>query len=324
MSKTTELTRVAGWGAQEASGLLAAGMTARVLRDLLGTMSFAEYIDASVTELTDLRIPRVDYQAVDDSVEGVTPVLIGDKAYPAQLLSGPNPPVILYVRGNLEALGLGVGVVGTREAGDIARATVPPCIAAAKELGVTVFSGLARGVDTMAHREALNQGVTTVAVLATYPTHVTPTANIALSKEILESGGAVVSESRQIVPRAGLYFARNRIIAGLSSVVVPAEASLKSGTMGTVADALEWDRYLVVPVPGTSRRALLGAEALLALAGETVLTKENLRVSVATWGEIEKRGWVAHASAGNAGELRQFICLGHWFSAYNEVVQVTE
>jgi DNA processing protein len=286
-------------------------------------MSFDEYLNAGSTELAELGIARVDYQEVDDASEGVTAVLIGDDEYPVQLTRGPNPPVILYVRGNLSALSLGIGVVGTREAGDIARATVPPCIAAAKELGVTVFSGLAKGVDAMAHRGAVDSGVTTVAVLATYPTHVTPTANIALSKEILDSGGAVISESRQSVPRAGLYFARNRIIAGLSSVVIPAEASLKSGTMGTVADALEWGRCLVVPVPSIARRNLPGAEALLALAGETVSPLQGLRVSAGLRGEIEKRGWIANACAATPGELRQFICLGHWFSPFNETAQAS-
>lgn len=321
MSQTTSPTRVAGWSAKEASGLLAAGMTARVLRGLLGTMSFAEYLDAGSTELAELGIARVDYQEVDDASEGVTAVLIGDDDYPVQLTRGPNSPVILYVRGNLAALSLGIGVVGTREASDIARSTVPPCIAAAKELGVTVFSGLAKGVDTMAHRGALDAGVTTVAVLATYPTYVTPTANISLSKEILDNGGAVISESRQSVPRAGLYFARNRIIAGLSSVVVPAEASLKSGTMGTVADALEWGRCLVVPIPSAARRHLPGAEALLALSGEAPMLRQGLRVSASLWDEIEKRGWIANACATTPGELRQFICLGHWFSPLNETAQ---
>jgi DNA processing protein len=284
-------------------------------------MSFDEYINASSAQLAELGVARVDYREVDDESEGVTAVLIGDDAYPTQLTCGPNPPVILYVRGNLGALSLGIGVVGTREAGDIARATVPPCISAAKELGVTVFSGLARGVDTMAHRGALDSGVATVAVVATYPTHVTPSPSVALSKEILDSGGAVISESRATVPRAGLYFARNRIIAGLSSVVIPAEASLKSGTMGTVADALEWGRCLVVPVPSKTRRGLPGAEALLALAGETALPLRGLKVSAALRAEIEKRGWVANACATTPSELQQFICLGHWFSPFNETVQ---
>jgi len=314
MPQTGQILRVPGWSAQQASGLLASGMAARVLRNLLGVMSFDEYINATSSDLDSLGISRVDYREVDDANEGVSVVLLGDDAYPVQLTVGPNPPVLLYVRGNISALSLGIGVVGTREAGEIAKATVPPCIAAAKELGVSVFSGLARGVDTMAHRGALEVGVATVAVLATYPTRVNPEANVGLAKEILESGGAVISESREATPRAGLYFARNRIIAGLSSVVVPAEASLNSGTMGTVSDALEWRRYLVVPVPGGARRNLLGAEALLALSGETQLPLRGLRISASLRSEIEKRGWVANACAAGPSELREFIRLGHLLS----------
>jgi DNA processing protein len=279
----------------------------------MSALSFDQYLEADDTTLADLKIPRVfpkEFVFTND----ITPILFGDPSYPAQLRHGPNPPVILFVRGPATVLTLGIAVVGSRAITELGQRTVPPAVAAAAELQVPVYSGLALGVDSLAHNEALSHGLTTTAVLATYPTAVTPRSNQDLSERILESGGAIVSESLETRPHAGLLHARNRIIAGLSSTLVPAEASLSSGTMTAIAAAIEWARALVVPVPKGKARDLPGAQALLALAGVTKFDRADLKVTNATWERLRHQDYIANAIATSPTELTFFVTLAHRFS----------
>lgn len=310
---TTPTIPLPGWTGELATSLLAGGLAPAKLRLLIQSLTFDQYVEADPTTLADLKIPRVtptDHVFTHD----IYPVLIGDPRYPAQLAAGPNPPVILFIRGPYEALKLGVAVVGTRAITDLGKRTVPPALSGAAELGVPVYSGLALGVDGLAHQTALDLGLSTSAVLATYPTAVTPRSHHALSESILEAGGCVLSESLETTPHAGLLHARNRIIVGLSSVVVPAEASLGSGTMTAVAAALEWDRYLVVPLPRGAARETPGAAGLLALAGETKLERTDLKVTNATWERLANQDYVASALASTPTELTFYVTLAHRFS----------
>jgi hypothetical protein len=161
----------------------------------------------------------------------------------------------------------------------------------------------------------LSKHVPTVAVLSTYPTHPSPAQNRDLAEEILASGGAVISESFGSAPTPALLQARNRIIAGLASVTIPAEAGLNSGTMGTVAAALEAGRAVVVPLPKPSARMLPGAEALLALAGITEMPRKSLKVTNATFERLKISGF-ANAVADTPAALTELIVLAHRFSPY--------
>lgn len=172
-----------------------------------------------------------------------------DAGYPALLAAVPSPPA-LWVRGRLEpGDALAIAVVGTRRA-------TPYGLEAAERLafelaarGVTVISGLARGIDTAAHRGALAAGGRTIAVLGCGPDVVYPPENRALLGDV-ERAGAVVSQFPPGTPPLPGYFpARNRIIAGLALGVVVVEAGERSGALITAGLAGDLGRE-VFAVPG--------------------------------------------------------------------------
>jgi DNA processing protein len=176
-------------------------------------------------------------------------VTIQDTVYPKALRYIADPPVVLYVRGKLEPDALCIAVVGSRKASfyglDVARRL-------SRELaahGVTIVSGLARGVDSKSHWGALEGGGKTIAVLGCGVDIIYPPENRELMSRICESG-AVISEYLPGIEPIPYHFpARNRIISGLSQGVVVVEANEKSGSLITADFALEQGRE-VFAVPG--------------------------------------------------------------------------
>jgi DNA processing protein len=160
-------------------------------------------------------------------------------------------PKKLYFRGKLPDRRLPtVAIVGTRKptaygkevtyqlAGDLARR------------GIVIVSGLALGIDAIAHRGALDAGGITLAILGNSVDIIYPATNQSLANEILARGGAIISEYEPgIEARDFQFLERNRIVSGLSDAVIVTEAAIRSGTMSTVAHALEQGREVFV-VPG--------------------------------------------------------------------------
>src|SRR5205085_1451707 len=185
-------------------------------------------------------------------IEGADVLVLDDGSYPQLLREIPDPPITLYVRGrwqeSLEAPC--VGVVGSRRCSTYGQNVA---VMLARELaarGVTIVSGLARGVDAAAHRGALEAGGRTAAVLGTGIDEVYPRDHRRLAAEILEKGGALVTQFPLGTPPVAENFPyRNRIISGLSYGVIVVEASENSGSLITARLALEQGRE-VYAVPG--------------------------------------------------------------------------
>lgn len=176
-------------------------------------------------------------------------ITMQDGRYPEALRSIPDPPVVLYCRGKLEKNAVCIAIVGSR------RATQYGLDIAAKlsrELaghGVTIVSGMARGIDSKAHSGALENGGKTIAVLGCGVDIVYPSENLELMKKICRCG-AVISEYLPGTPPMAFNFpARNRIISGLSQGIAIVEANEKSGSLITADFALEQGRD-VYAVPG--------------------------------------------------------------------------
>src|SRR5215471_20286904 len=157
-----------------------------------------------------------------------------DEEYPAQLLHLPGMPPSFYVRGTLvRDDALSVAVVGSRLATEYGRGVAEEIAAGLAARGVTIVSGLARGIDTAAHRGALRAGGRTIAVLGSGVDVIYPVENRALAGRI-EAHGAVLSQfAPGTRPLAGHFPARNRVIAGLSLGVVVVEAAERSGSLIT-------------------------------------------------------------------------------------------
>jgi DNA processing protein len=191
-------------------------------------------------------------------------ITLGDARYPANLREIAAPPERLYVRGRLaEKDALAVAIVGSRAATPYGLAAAERLAADLAARGVTVVSGLARGIDSAAHRGALRAGGRTIAVLGSGVDVIYPPENRRLAGEI-ESHGAVVSQFEPGTrPLSGHFPARNRVIAGLALGVVVVEAAEKSGSLITAGLAGEMGRE-VMAVPGllTSAQSV-GAHRLI-------------------------------------------------------------
>jgi len=175
-----------------------------------------------------------------------------DPEYPRILKEIHDPPREIYIRGNIEILNKpSLAVVGTRKATDYGiRATeeiiknLPP--------GFVIVSGLALGIDTVAHRAALRKNIPTIAVLGSSidDQSIYPRENAKLAYEIIAKGGAIISEYESPSPPQKQNFPkRNRIVSGLSKAVIVIEAPEKSGALITARCALEQNRE-VYALPG--------------------------------------------------------------------------
>ncbi len=174
-----------------------------------------------------------------------------DAEYPQMLNDLSSPPLVLYVVGNVDVLSkAGVALIGTRRATSYGRETAERFGADLARRGWVVYSGLAEGIDGAAHRGALLGEGETVGVLGGALDKFFPESNRKLAREMVDAGGAVVSEfpfGRQ--PDFQTFPQRNRIVAAISRGVVAIECPQKSGTLITCSRALELHRS-VMAVPG--------------------------------------------------------------------------
>ena len=195
-----------------------------------------------------------------------------DEAYPHRLKEIDQPPPVLYQRGSLLPEDeWAVAIVGTRRVTAYGRQVAEELASALARNGVAVVSGLARGIDSIAHQAAVNAGGRTIAVMGTGVDKIYPPENSRLAEQILQQG-ALVSDYAPGTPPDGVNFPpRNRIISGLSLAVVIVEAGLTSGALITAAFAAEQGRE-VFAIPGnihapqsqgTNRLILDGAIPLL-------------------------------------------------------------
>ncbi|MBI4498865.1 MAG: DNA-protecting protein DprA [Chloroflexi bacterium] len=174
-----------------------------------------------------------------------------DPGYPSRLKEVHDRPPVLYVRGSLTTQDeLAVAVVGTRRATAYGREAASRLSADLARNGVTVVSGLARGIDTEAHRAALEAGGRTLAVFGCGLDVVYPPENLRLAQAILERGALLSEHPLGTRPEAGHFPRRNRIMSGISLGVLVVEGDMKSGARNTAQHALEQDREIFA-VPGS-------------------------------------------------------------------------
>jgi DNA processing protein len=196
-----------------------------------------------------------DWKKVEKELEcadktGVSIVTSQDPLYPSQLLSTYDYPTFLYVKGHLKEDDVNVAVVGSRTASTYGKFTTERLCRELVLRGITVISGLARGIDSAAHRGALSGKGRTIAVLGCGLDVVYPPENEKLFTEISLQGALISEFPFGTPPNAPNFPARNRIISGISLGVVVVEASEKSGSLITARIALEQGRE-VFAVPGS-------------------------------------------------------------------------
>jgi DNA processing protein len=203
-------------------------------------------------------------------------VCLTDMAYPERLAQTHSLPPVLYVLGEADLARSYIGIVGTRRASDYGLQVAYELAAELVARGIGVVSGMARGIDTAAHRGALDAGGQTVAVLGGGADRVYPPENAALHRRIRRQGAVVSEFPLGAKPETGWFPRRNRLISGLSLGIVVVEAPLRSGALITARYATEQNRE-VFAVPGNifgGRSA--GCHALLRDGAKLVESVEDI------------------------------------------------
>jgi len=199
-----------------------------------------------------------------------------DAEYPSMLAALPDAPVLLYVKGELPDGRVRLAVVGSRRATAYGRQIARGLAADLAELGVEIVSGGARGIDTWAHRGALEAGGRTVAVLGCGFAHTYPPENEELFEAIAVSGAIVSEFPIETAPLAENFPRRNRLISALSAATIVVEATDKSGSLITAGHALEQGReVMAVPGPVTSEQSR-GCHRLIQQGAKLVQTVEDV------------------------------------------------
>lgn len=242
------------------------GVKSKIIQPVLATFgSFANYFcDQGSAAPAVLLAPRELYfqhrRGLDEKVaaameylhlQDISLVVLGSDAYPLLLAEIHSPPVVLYVKGNKDLLALPqIAIVGSRRASRWGISQAESFAVALAAGGFTITSGLALGVDGAAHRGAIKAGKT-IAVLGSGVDKVYPRQHEGLYRDIVTTGGAVISEFPPGSPPLRHHFPqRNRIISGLSLGILIVEAAAKSGSLITARMAMEQGRE-VFAIPGS-------------------------------------------------------------------------
>lgn len=259
-------------------------------------LSKAGISDDVIAELLEQR-EGFDFNGLNKMMESqcISVVTIDDDGYPELLRAIHNPPFVLYYRGELpRGWGVAIGMVGTRKPTPYGRQVATGLARDLASGGVLVVSGLALGIDTLAHEGVLEVNRPTVAVIGSGvdEASIYPPQNRLLARRIVDMGGAVMSEYPPgSQARKQNFPARNRIIAGMSRGVAVIEAQEKSGALITAYSALDENRdVFAVPGPITSRASdgpnnLLKRGAIAVTSCEDILVHYDISVGTKNEGQ---------------------------------------
>jgi len=260
---------------------------------------------------------------------GVSVVTDADPQYPRPLREIADPPAVLFMRGQWRPQdAIAVAIVGTRHATQYGLRQGERLAASLARAGLTIVSGLARGVDAAAHRGALDAGGRTIAVLGSGVLNVYPPEHAALAEEVAARGALVSESPPRAEPLAGVFPQRNRIISGLSLGVIVVEAGDQSGALITARHAMEQGRE-VFAVPGRIEdRTARGCHRLIRDGARLVQSPDDVLEELGPLVEPVARGdgqIVHHPAELLLNELEQQVlaAIGSDSTSIDEVVAAT-
>lgn len=257
------------------------------------------------------------------AAQGITILTWDDDGYPARLKEIDQPPPVLYVRGALvDEDSWAVAVVGTRRVSAYGRQVTEQLATFLAQNGVTVVSGLARGVDAIAHQSALKAGGRTLAVLGCGVDRVYPPEHAQLAGKMMESGALLSDYAPGTPPDASNFPPRNRIISGLAKAVVVVEAGETSGALITAQFAVDQGRE-VFAVPGNILTPQSkGANRLIAQGARPMLSAHDL-LDVLDLTRLTEQRAVRSAIPGDETEARLVEVLSHEPLHMDEICNLT-
>lgn len=217
--------------------------------------------------------------------QGITLLTHEDLRFPDALANISQSPPVLYVKGSVEVLASPqIAFVGSRNASPSGCQSANRFAQYLAEVGITVTSGLAAGIDGAAHQGAVAVKGKTIAVMGTGIDRIYPKRHLGLADDIVACGGALISEfTPSTPPHSGNFPRRNRIISGLSLGVLVVEAALKSGSLITARYAVEQNRE-VFAIPGSIHNPLSrGCHALIREGATLVETAEDIARELSGW-----------------------------------------
>ncbi len=267
------------------------GSAAQFFNSGAQTLQSCGITSAMADELINFR-KSFDYSVEQEknTKEKIEIITLADETYPSMLRELPDAPYVLFVRGSLASLSkTTIAIVGTRKASSYALHATEYFADELSKCGATIISGLALGVDAKAHETTVNSGGTTIAVLgggisdaALYPKN-----NLALAKQIIATGGAIISEfPPHFAPTKYTFPLRNRIVVGLSRGVLVVEAPERSGALITAYLALEYNRDCFAVPADLFKGNAVGSNALLAAGARIAISPTDLALE---YGLISKQ-----------------------------------
>jgi DNA processing protein len=253
-------------------------------------------IGAELTRRIAVARQEIDVQAEFElcAAHRITILADDDPGYPRSLIEIHDPPGILFVRGQiLPPDALAIAIVGSRHATQYGKAQAERLAGSLARAGITIVSGLARGIDAAAHRGALAAGGRTLAVLGSGVLNLYPPEHAGLAEEVIARGAVISEAPPRSPPLSGAFPQRNRIISGMSLGVLVVEASTHSGALITARHAMEQGRE-VYAVPGrVDNRMAHGCHRLLRDGAKLVETADDV---------LEELGPLVAPTTGAAGE----------------------
>ncbi|GAB4503407.1 MAG: DNA-processing protein DprA [Anaerolineales bacterium] len=278
----------------ETSALAEAGLGPKLIERL-----------SAVRQQVDL--PRL-YEQIQS--KGIQILTWQDEAYPPRLREISQPPPVLYLRGELlPEDDWAVAIVGTRRITPYGRQVTEQIASFLAGNGVTIVSGLARGVDAIAHQAALHAGGRTLAVLGSGVDHIYPPENRALAEQICEHGALLSDYTPGTPPESANFPPRNRIISGLSMAVIVVEAGETSGALITAEFAAEQGREIFA-VPGSILAPQSKGTNKLIQQGALPLLSANDVIQALNLTRLGQQKAARHVLPGDAVEARLMEALG--------------
>ncbi len=278
-----------------AEALQAAGLGSKILETLLKMRS------------------SVSLERIWENIQsqGITVLTWEDENYPSRLAEIPQPPPVLYVRGAITPEDAwAVAIVGTRRVTAYGRQVADEIASGLARRGITVISGLARGVDAVAHQAALQAGGRTIAVLGCGVDRIYPPENRRLAEQMMQQGAVVSDYAPGVAPDSANFPPRNRIISGLARAVIVVEAGKTSGALITAAFAAEQGRE-VFAVPGSIYAPqCVGTNLLIQQGGRPYLNCQDV-LEVMNLTQVSEQRFVRAALPTDALETQLYAILSN-------------
>lgn len=235
-------------------------------------------------------ILKFDFAKVEEEIafiekHHIKTLFFQDKEFPKRLLNCYDSPALLYYKGNtdLNAEKM-VGIVGTRSQSEYGRSQCESIIESLAAENVIIISGLAFGIDTIAHKAALKSGIHTIGVLAHGLDRIYPTENKSIAKEMLHQGGLLTEFRSNTIPDKQNFPSRNRIVAGICDCIIVIESGKKGGSLITAELANGYNRDVF---------ALPGRISDLKSEGCNYLIKTNKAALITSGGDVLRNmGWI--------------------------------